>query len=696
MTLKIKKYWFSAFHENLSIRITRLARFVLRLIKDMIQETLIRLGLIGCNPKNLDHYLVDSLSKKQASELLKDKLRKHFHFNIEKREIILNALKKIAPKATGWIIADADLICHHVFDLLGSGPTHLAEKIDWHSDFKTGHRWNPKTYYKHIRPAPYPGGYDIKVPWELSRFQHFVRLGQAYWITNEDKYAFEFVAQVEDWIESNPWPFGVNWACTMDVAIRVVNWLWGLTFFLDSPILTEAFLLKFTYALFLHGQHIYRNLEKKSNFTNNHYIADLVGLVYLGILCPQFKEAAEWLELGLSELWHEMFKQVSADGVSFEGSIAYHRLATELFISPIILCSLNGIPLPDQVMKRLEKMVEFVMDYTKPDDMVPLIGDADNGRLYRLKKWDPPEREWLDHRYLLAIGAVLFNRRDFMQSAGDQWEEAIWLCPSMTLKLMEFIPKKCHYPYDTTSDFNYKIYSQGGFSIVRNNRMYLIMRDGNVTNGKFGAHIHNDALSFEWFVDGMTVIRDSGTGGYTQDYNLRYKQRSVRSHSAFCIDSYEPYTISALQPFLLSGRSCIDEKIRVLPINNTILGKLKINGFEDSSNDLTLSREIRIEQKGIQLHITDKVEGVGRHTLERFFILGDAQNINISKNIVSCNFDKGKLKIKFLRPKEAAVRIDENLFSYSFGKFLKGHVINISQSIVLPFFSVTNLLFISN
>ena len=59
---------------------------------------------------------------------------------------------------------------------------------------------------------------DIKVPWELSRFQHFTILGQAYILSKEEKYAQEFVNQVTDWIEHNPVGFGVNWACPMDVA----------------------------------------------------------------------------------------------------------------------------------------------------------------------------------------------------------------------------------------------------------------------------------------------------------------------------------------------------------------------------------------------------------------------------------------------------------------------------------------------
>ena len=54
-------------------------------------------------------------------------------------------------------------------------------------------------------------GVDVKVPWELSRFQHLNILGQAYVLTRDNKYAEEFADQITDWIKNNPVCFGVNW-----------------------------------------------------------------------------------------------------------------------------------------------------------------------------------------------------------------------------------------------------------------------------------------------------------------------------------------------------------------------------------------------------------------------------------------------------------------------------------------------------
>src|SRR5437867_3737921 len=127
------------------------------------------------------------------------------------------------PDEAKRIIDKADCVLKHELDLLGSGPINLsALKADtrpghlpWHVDFKSGASWSPATYYKNIRYGQIPG-VDVKVPWELSRFQHLITLGQAYRLTRDERYSREFVGEVANWIDKNPCRYGVNWSCTME------------------------------------------------------------------------------------------------------------------------------------------------------------------------------------------------------------------------------------------------------------------------------------------------------------------------------------------------------------------------------------------------------------------------------------------------------------------------------------------------
>jgi uncharacterized heparinase superfamily protein len=531
-----------------------------------------------------------------------------------RRQELVTSIRCISPHAEQLTISAANRACEHLFDLLGSGPTPLGDKIDWHIDFKSGHRFNPRQYYADVRPAPFPGGYDIKVPWELSRCQHFVWLGQAYWFTGDEKYAQEFAAQVEDWISSNPWPWGVNWGCTMDVAIRVLNWLWGYHFFKKFSTLTDEFRLVLYKSLLIHGRHIFRNLENQGTFTSNHYLSNLVGLVYLGILCPEFKEASRWLEFGLRELEKEIFRQVYSDGASFEASTSYHRLVLEMFLSATILARRNGHHFGPAYTNRLEKMVEFVMVLTKPDGTAPLIGDNDNGRLHRLKIWEPPEREWVDFRYLLAIGAVLFQRQDFALAAEDQWEEAIWIYGEEALSFKQEVESRQLPPLQLTS----RAFPEAGLYIMRHGDYYMVVDAGSNGQNDNGGHAHNDTLSFELYAAGQTWLLDPGTYVYTVDYRESNIFRSTAYHNTIRVDEQEINRYDEHELFQMQA----DVHPHVLAWHTTDTFDfidVEHDGFKSLVSPVTHRRQIYFDKIEHYWIIRDLLMGTERHLLEQYF-----------------------------------------------------------------------------
>lgn len=461
----------------------------------------------------------------------------------------LDALRRLCPGAETAILRAADSVCEHRFDLLGSGPIDLGWPLDWHADFKSGFRWNPGLYYTDIRPAPYPGGYDLKVPWELSRCQHFAWLGQAYWLTGDEKYVREYRAEVMDWIRQNPPEFGVNWACSMDIAIRAVNWLWGYAFFQDSPILDDHFRFLFSKSLLCHGRHIRSNLEKTATFTGNHYLSDIVGLVYLGILLPEFRDASEWRKFALRELEIEMSSQVNPDGGNFEASTSYHRLAAELFLSATLLARSSGHDFGEKYMTRLAGMIEYIYRITKPDGAVPIIGDQDNGRLHRLKVWENQDREWRDFRPLLAVGCVLFNRPDWGKMAYGHWEEAIWFYGIEALAVHE---RSMQYPETQMQSTGFE---DTGLYIMRADDIYVAVDLGSVGQNGKGGHAHNDIMSFELFASDCTWIQDPGTYVYTPDYEARNLFRSTAYHNTVAFPGIEQNAMFPLSLFAMKEES---------------------------------------------------------------------------------------------------------------------------------------------
>lgn len=324
----------------------------------------------------------------------------------------------------------------------------------------------------------------------------------------------------------------------MDVAIRSVNWLWGYHLFRNSSCLDDRFVLILYKSLLEHGRHIRRNLENQGGVTNNHYLANLVGLTYLGLLCPEFMEAAEWREFGLAEIEAEMQKQVYADGVSYEASTSYHRLALEMFLSVTVLAQRSGHVFGRPFMQRLEKMLDFVMSISRPDGTVPLIGDNDNGRLHRLKVWENPEREWNDFRYLLAIGAVIFGRDDFAFAAKDQWEEALWLLPTDNVSSM--MQRSV-----SSVALASRIFEVSGFYVLRTRDTHIMVERGEVGLSGKGSHNHYNPLGFELWMNGHPIVVDPGTYVYTADWRARESYRSRISHNTMDIASLRGQSNSA-------------------------------------------------------------------------------------------------------------------------------------------------------
>ena len=266
--------------------------------------------------------------------------------------------------------------------------------IDWQLDFKSGYRWSEKTWQGDIRFGHQPG-VDVKVPWELARMQHLPQLAWAYVLAAAGEpgfraaevYAREFRNQVLDFIATNPPRFGVNWQCTMDVAIRAANWLVAYDLFRAwDARFDDAFDSVFARSIYEHGRHIHDHLERHGDERGNHYLANIAGLLFVATYLPASPTTEAWLAFAIEELVTEVEFQFHPDGTNFEASTSYHRLAAEMVVYATALvlrrCG-SSTPFPAWYPERLLKMAEFVMDVTKPSGEVPQIGDNDSGRFFK-------------------------------------------------------------------------------------------------------------------------------------------------------------------------------------------------------------------------------------------------------------------------------------------------------------------------
>ncbi|NOX97891.1 MAG: hypothetical protein GXO98_07545, partial [Nitrospirae bacterium] len=504
---------------------------------------------------------------------------------------IASAYSELFPDKVRAKINEADLICKHIFDLLGSGSKKLSpegpgyQPIDWHSDFKNDFHWNPQTLYSHVRYRNIRG-VEVKVPWELSRFQHLNILGQAYTLTKHRKYAEEFSNQIADWIKNNPIGLGVNWRCTMDVAIRAVNWLVTMEYFHNEDTFSQDFLKEFYLSIYEHGKFIRNHLEYSPKLTGNHYLADIAGLFFIAVYCPFFRESKKWQEFTLNELSQEIEKQVYPDGCNFEASVSYHRFVLEMLFYSELLGKRAGIEFPENYKNKIRKMFEFSLYCVKPNGMAPQIGDNDNGRFLIFCK-----KPVLEHKYLLTLAAMHYKDSQFKLSEFDFDEEAFWVFGPSGKKSWDDLPYR-------EKPLNSKAFPDAGWYIMRDENNYCFISCG--PNGQHGngGHAHNDKLSFELTLNGQDVIVDPGTYVYLPYPEKRNRFRSTAYHNTIAFDNREQSKIS-------DNLFSLPDRVKIIKAELTGTNDKIIFQGEIQYADITHKRTITRDKKPGTWQITD-------------------------------------------------------------------------------------------
>ena len=534
-----------------------------------------------------------------------------FFLSPDKQEPWARVFEREYPSSRDRIIADADRAVRHEFDLLGSGPVALGAEIPWLTDFKTGKTW-PLQYCRDIEYNELDRPTDVKVPWELSRCQHFSRLGQAYWLTGDDRYAQEFAAEVRAWVDANPYAWSVNWSCAMDVALRAVSWIWGFYFMADAPACrSHEFRALFLRALFLHGEFVASHLER-ADVNGNHYLCDGVGLVFLGAFFGATPRGRKWLAVGRDLVVSEIFKQVTPDGVDFEQSTAYHRLVLEAFATSYALLKLHGEHVPDEAWARLERMCEYVEAYTKPNGLAPLVGDADDGRIQVLGT-----QAVGDHRYLLSNAAVMFDRADFKARADCFADDSFWMGGPDGLARFRALPA-------TKPSAQSVAFSSGGFYVLRSESAHVFIDCGDVGMNGRGGHGHNDILSVEIFLNGFNVVTDCGAYLYTASREWRNAFRSTAFHNAVQVDEEEvnrfigPDALWQLHNDAHPIDASLSSGTRVDRFRGTH------DGYSRLAAPVVHTRECMLDRERPRVLVRDTLAGAGTHTLTWRFHLDPA------------------------------------------------------------------------
>lgn len=437
------------------------------------------------------------------------------------------------PGSERRVVSSAERLLHGGFDLLGYHNLSFGDPVNWHLDPTTGQR-APLSHWSRLDPLDAEAVGDSKVTWELNRHQWLVRLGQAYYLTHDERYARAVAAAVSSWMDANPRGLGLNWSSSLEVALRLISWCWVLILFRDARSLSGVLQRHMLEGIGAHAAHVETYLSHYFS-PNTHLTGEALGLVYAGVLLADLPDARHWRSLGASILVQESERQILPDGVYFEQATCYQRYTAEIYLHFLILAARNGIQVPGVVAERLQCLLDALLALQRPDRSLPAIGDADGGWLLPLDS-----RLADDARGIFSTAAALFRRPDYAWAAGGPAPETLWLLGPEGIRALDHLRPA---PPDGAPS---RLLSDGGYAILRSSweagADHVIFDVGPLGCPISGAHGHADLLSIQCSFRGRPFLVDPGTFRYTADGGWRTHYRTTESHSTVEVDGLSQAT----------------------------------------------------------------------------------------------------------------------------------------------------------
>jgi hypothetical protein len=614
--------------------------------------------LFGLNVQKLDR----DLEHVMEVGFLKNK--KQFHLQLND---VPEALKK-------RIVDHAQKLLNNKYTLYGSLEVEFDDDdFSWHLDPLTGFRWPMDCSSSSVSKAK-PDGADIKTIWELSRFQMLCPVAYAYLITGDRKFALFGIEKVLSWIENNPFGRGPNWTRGMEASIRLINCAVYLPMIMDAQVccgdqMTGRLREFFTDHLIF----IKDNLEWSPAHTNNHYLANLVGLMAGYHLFPSLSWGKEIFEFAELNFLKEMLKQFRFDGINYEGSLPYHRLSTEIIIIGMVILQQHNRYVPVENIDRLKAIYDFTKNYTNASKHVPIIGDNDSGIFLKFF----PNQEKNEHGYLNPLISQLLGNAVEYNSENER------LCTfHLFHKETEIKKNKCEKSLSRKPLTDIDVKQFDGLIIARKKKDAIFFNT--MKNGIWGSggHTHNDALAMFPVFDGTPLFVDQGCFSYTGYLDKRHRDRSALSHNGPVVNTREQNTIFENDAFYMIGRIKPENSILMDDGTITMTGWYGVNYL--TSRVYRVFRKITWDYQGKKINISDWVDSYdkkGTFTLELCFHVNPAWEC--IKNGKATVFFQNDKTVSFVDVNGIGFNIGEGAFSETYQSEEPCQVISTSPQILV-------------
>ncbi len=354
-------------------------------------------------------------------------------------------------------MVEADRLQKGDVKYFGHAWAHLGYPPQWHMNPYIGHRVAADQHWS--RTQEFADG-DIKIIREPSRFGFVYALVRSYWRTGNTSYAECFWQVVESWRLHNPPQQGPNWQCGQEISLRVMAWCFGLYGFWQSDATTATRVAALAQMIAVSGQRIEANLSYALSQANNHGVSEGVGLWTIGLLFPEFRDAARWRQCGRQALEATGRDLIYDDGAFSQHAVNYHRLMLHDYLWALRLGDIQGQSLSVDLKARVGRAGRLLYDLQDDDSgQLPRYGQNDGALILPLNNCD-----YADYRPVIqAVHYLMTSTRCYTPGRWD--EDLLWLFGPSALSAPRSAPSRCD--AQARDGGYYALRARTGFAFVR-------------------------------------------------------------------------------------------------------------------------------------------------------------------------------------------------------------------------------------